>query len=43
MSGGDKVLLRAPTKQHGGYAWTFAKTAAAPVDAPLQTIAFCSY
>lgn len=30
VSGGRKVLLREPTKYHGGYAWTFAKTEAKP-------------
>jgi ADP-ribose pyrophosphatase YjhB (NUDIX family) len=28
VSGGRRVLLRQPTNQHGGYAWTFAKTEA---------------
>jgi ADP-ribose pyrophosphatase YjhB (NUDIX family) len=30
ISGGGRVLLREPTKQYGGYAWTFAKTKANP-------------
>lgn len=30
ISGGGKILLREPTKHHGGYAWTFAKTEAKP-------------
>lgn len=30
ISGGSKVLLREPTKHHGGYVWTFAKTEAKP-------------
>ncbi|WEN41952.1 hypothetical protein CKCBHOJB_01534 [Thauera sp. GDN1] len=30
VSGGQRVLLREPTKHHGGYAWTFAKTEARP-------------
>lgn len=34
VSGGRKVLLREPTKQHGGYAWTFAKTEAKPDESP---------
>jgi len=34
VSGGRKVLLREPTKHHGGYAWTFAKTAAKPGESP---------
>ena len=34
ISGGRKVLLREPTKHHGGYAWTFAKTEANPGESP---------
>lgn len=34
VSGGRKVLLREPTKHHGGYAWTFAKTEAKPCESP---------
>ncbi len=34
VSGGRKVLLREPTKHHGGYAWTFAKTEAKPGESP---------
>lgn len=34
ISGGRKVLLREPTKRHGGYAWTFAKTEAKPGESP---------
>lgn len=34
ISGGRKVLLREPTKHHGGYAWTFAKTEAKPGESP---------
>lgn len=43
MSGGGKVLLRAPANQHGGYAWTFAKTAVAPGDAPEKTAMIAVY
>lgn len=34
ISGGRRVLLREPTKHHGGYAWTFAKTKAKPGESP---------
>jgi ADP-ribose pyrophosphatase YjhB (NUDIX family) len=34
VSGGRKVLLREPTKHHGGYAWTFAKTESKPGESP---------
>lgn len=34
VSGGGKVLLREPTKHHGGYAWTLAKTEAKPGESP---------
>lgn len=34
VSGGRRVLLREPTKHHGGYAWTFAKTEAKPGESP---------
>lgn len=34
VSGGKRVLLREPTKHHGGYAWTFAKTEAKPGESP---------
>ena len=34
ISGGRRVLLREPTKHHGGYAWTFAKTKASPGESP---------
>jgi ADP-ribose pyrophosphatase YjhB (NUDIX family) len=34
VSGGQKVLLREPTKHNGGYAWTFAKTQAKPGESP---------
>lgn len=37
VSGGRRVLLRKPTKDHGGYAWTFAKTQAKPGEAPQDT------
>lgn len=37
ISGGGKVLLREPTKHHGGYAWTFAKTEAKPGESPRDT------
>lgn len=37
VSGGRKVLLREPTKHHGGYAWTFAKTEAKPGESPRDT------
>lgn len=43
MSGGGKVLLRAPANQHGGYAWTFAKTSIAPGDAPEKTAMIAVY
>jgi hypothetical protein len=43
MSGGGKVLLRAPANQHGGYAWTFAKTAAAPGDTPEKAAMVAVY
>lgn len=36
ISGGGKVLLREPTKHHGGYAWTFAKTEAKVGESPLD-------
>ncbi len=36
VSGGRKVLLREPTKHHGGYAWTFAKTEAKPGESPRE-------
>ena len=42
VSGGRKVLLREPTKHHGGYAWTFAKTEAmsgeSPRDAAVRAV-----
>lgn len=42
ISGGDRVLLREPTKHYGGYTWTFPKTAVAPglkpEDAALQAV-----
>ncbi|KRB85097.1 NUDIX hydrolase [Noviherbaspirillum sp. Root189] len=42
ISGGGKVLLREPTKHHGGYAWTFAKTRAkageSPRDAAIRAV-----
>lgn len=34
VSGGGKVLLREPTKHHGGYVWTFAKTEIKPGESP---------
>ncbi len=34
VSGGHKVLLREPTKHHGGYAWTFTKTEIKPGESP---------
>lgn len=34
VSGGGRVLLREPTKHHGGYAWTLAKTEAKPGETP---------
>jgi 8-oxo-dGTP pyrophosphatase MutT (NUDIX family) len=37
VSGGGKILLRAPSKAHGGYAWTFAKTAAEYHESPQET------
>lgn len=36
VSGGGRVLMRQPTNQHGGYAWTFAKTEAKPGEAPTE-------
>lgn len=36
VSGGNRVLLRKPTHQHGGYAWTFAKTLALPGESPRE-------
>lgn len=42
VSGGKKVLLREPSKHHGGYAWTFAKTEAkkgeSPRDAAIRAV-----
>ena len=37
VSGGRRVLLREPTKHHGGYAWTFAKTEAKVGESPRDT------
>jgi 8-oxo-dGTP pyrophosphatase MutT (NUDIX family) len=37
VSGGRRVLLREPTKHHGGYAWTFAKTETKPGESPRDT------
>lgn len=34
ISGGNKVLLREPSKHHGGYSWTFAKAQAKPGESP---------
>ena len=42
ISGGSKILLREPSKHHGGYAWTFAKTKAklgeSPGDAAIRAV-----
>lgn len=37
VSGGGRVLLRAPANQFGGYAWTFAKTGIKPGISPHAT------
>ena len=34
VSGGNRVLLREPTKHHGGYGWTLSKTEAKPGESP---------
>lgn len=36
VSGGSRVLMRQPTNQHGGYAWTFSKTEAKPGETPRE-------
>lgn len=37
VSGGNRVLLRESSQQHGGYTWTFAKTEARAGESPQET------